>query len=32
MPALARWLLLNLVILPTRPRRSAEAYEKIWLA
>jgi ferrochelatase len=30
MPALARWLLLNLVILPTRPRKSAEAYEKIW--
>ncbi len=25
-----RWLLLNLVILPFRPRRSAEAYEKIW--
>lgn len=30
MPALGRWLLLNLVILPTRPRRSAEAYEKVW--
>ena len=30
-PALARWLLLNAVILPTRPRRSAAAYEKIWL-
>lgn len=30
MPAIARWLLLNLVILPTRPRRSAEAYEKVW--
>jgi ferrochelatase len=27
---LARWLLLNLVILPTRPARSAEAYRKIW--
>jgi protoporphyrin/coproporphyrin ferrochelatase len=27
---LRRWLLLNLVILPFRPRRSAEAYEKIW--
>lgn len=26
----ARWLLLNLVILPTRPRKSAEAYRKIW--
>lgn len=30
MPAPARWLLLNAVILPFRPRRSAEAYEKIW--
>jgi len=30
MPALARWLLLRLVILPFRPRRSAEAYAKIW--
>ncbi len=29
-PAIARWLLLNLVILPFRPRRSAEAYAKIW--
>jgi ferrochelatase len=25
-----RWLLLNLIILPSRPRRSAEAYRKIW--
>ena len=25
-----RWLLLNLVILPFRPQRSGEAYEKIW--
>lgn len=25
-----RWLLLNLVILPFRPKQSAEAYEKIW--
>lgn len=25
-----RWLLLELVILPTRPRKSAEAYAKIW--
>lgn len=25
-----RWLLLNLIILPTRPRRSAAAYAKIW--
>jgi ferrochelatase len=30
MPALARWLLLHLVILPFRPRRSAAAYAKIW--
>lgn len=28
--AFRRWLLLNLIILPLRPRRSAEAYEKIW--
>lgn len=32
MPVLARQLLLNAVILPFRPRRSAEAYEKIWTA
>ncbi len=30
MPAPARALLLNAVILPFRPRKSAEAYEKIW--
>ena len=30
MPALARWLLLELVILPRRPRKSAEAYRQIW--
>ena len=30
MPRLPRWLLLNLVILPFRPRRSAEAYTSIW--
>jgi ferrochelatase len=30
MPAPARWLLLNAVILPFRPKRSAEAYEKVW--
>ncbi len=30
MPRPVRWLLLNGVILPFRPRRSAEAYEKIW--
>ena len=29
-PALPRRLLLELVILPLRPRRSAEAYAKIW--
>jgi ferrochelatase len=30
MPAPLRWLLLNLVILPTRPHKSAEAYRSIW--
>jgi len=30
MPALNRWLLLNLIILPTRPSKSAAAYRKIW--
>ena len=25
-----RWLLLNLIILPTRPAKSAEAYKKVW--
>jgi ferrochelatase len=29
-PAPARWLLLNALILPFRPRRSAAAYAKIW--
>ncbi len=29
-PAVPRWLLLNLAILPTRPRASARAYAKIW--
>ena len=29
-PTPVRWLLLNAVILPFRPRRSAEAYRKIW--
>jgi ferrochelatase len=29
-PALERWLVLNLFILPRRPRQSAEAYAKIW--
>jgi ferrochelatase len=31
LPAPLRWLLLNIVILPTRPRVAAAAYEKIWL-
>jgi ferrochelatase len=30
MAAPLRWMLLNLVILPRRPRKSAEAYAKIW--
>ena len=30
MSALGRALLLNLVILPFRPRRSADAYKKVW--
>lgn len=29
-PAVPRWLLLEGAILPFRPRRSAEAYDKIW--
>jgi ferrochelatase len=29
-PALGRWALLNLVILPFRPAKSAAAYQKIW--
>lgn len=29
-PPLPRFLLLNLVILPFRPKKSGEAYEKIW--
>lgn len=29
-PAPARWALLELLILPTRPARSAEAYRKVW--
>lgn len=31
-PALGRWALLNLIILPFRPAKSAEAYRKIWRA
>jgi ferrochelatase len=30
MRPLARWLLLNFAILPTRPRTSAAAYRKVW--
>ncbi len=30
MPALARWLLLNFVILPVRPRTTARAYAQVW--
>ena len=29
-PKIPRWLLLNLVILPFRPRQSSEAYKTIW--
>lgn len=29
-PAPLRWLLLNLIILPLRPRRSAAAYRAVW--
>ena len=32
LPPWRRWLLLNLFILPFRPRASAEAYRKIWTA
>ena len=32
MPAPLRWLLLNLIILPFRPRASAHAYQAIWTA
>ncbi len=31
-PALARWLLLHLIILPFRPRRAAAAYAQVWMA
>ena len=30
MPAAARWALLNLIILPFRPKKSAHAYQQIW--
>lgn len=29
-PTAGRWALLNLVILPTRPKKSAEAYASVW--
>src|SRR5262249_41481672 len=29
-PVVARFLFLNLVVLPFRPKQSAEAYKKIW--
>ena len=29
-PAVFRWLLLNVAILPTRPKKSAEAYSLVW--
>ena len=28
---IGRWLLLNLIVLPLRPRKSAKAYREIWL-
>jgi protoporphyrin/coproporphyrin ferrochelatase len=31
-PALARWALVHLLILPRRPQASAEAYRKIWIS
>lgn len=31
-PGWKRWLILNVFILPFRPARSAEAYEKVWTA
>jgi ferrochelatase len=30
LPAILRWMLVNLCILPFRSKKSAEAYEKIW--
>lgn len=30
LPAVLRWLLLHLIILPFRPKRSAHAYQQIW--
>lgn len=31
LPAIGRWLLLNLIILPFRPARSAAAYRAVWM-
>lgn len=31
-PGIARWLLVHLAILPTRPQRSAAAYRSVWMA
>ncbi len=31
LPAPLRWLLVHLVILPLRPRRTAAAYQRVWL-
>ncbi len=30
LPSVLRWLLVNCIILPTRPKQSAHAYKKIW--
>ena len=30
MSPIGRWMLLNLIILPRRPKKSSEAYAKIW--
>jgi len=32
LPFLLRWILVNLIILPTRPKQSARAYQAIWQA
>ncbi|MEM9177976.1 MAG: ferrochelatase, partial [Myxococcota bacterium] len=31
LPGPLRWLLLNLIILPTRPAKSAAAYREVWM-
>ncbi|MBL8950435.1 MAG: ferrochelatase [Myxococcaceae bacterium] len=30
LPGWQRWLLVNLIILPTRPKKSAHAYQQVW--